>query len=266
MRIENTGNTQSLLQQIQERQNDQMRQLASGKRVERASDDAAAMQIIERLTAESEAYQRSLGNAYDGMSMLAVAEGGLENVNDDLTRMRELTIQAGNGALSDADRGALQGEIEALRDNIYQTMERTEFGGQSLLTNNESRDFMVGSQGGDNISVELRDMRETLSGLDNIDLTDPEARGNLLDELDAVQEQVTEQRATFGAQENAFRSAAENLMTTGINMQESRSRMEDLDYAMATANNIQNQILQNASISVQGQANAQNQQVLSLLG
>lgn len=266
MRIESTNNTQSLLQQIQERQTEQMRQLASGNRVNQASDDAAAMQIIERLTAESEAYQRSVGNAFDGMSMLSVAEGGLQSISDDVARMRELTIQAGNGALSDGDRQALQSEIEQLRDNMSQTMERTEFAGQPLLSSNDEREFLVGSGAGDNLNVQLRDMREMLSGLDSIDLTDPESRSNLMEELDTLRDGIVEQRAEFGAQQNTFRSAAENLMTADVNMQESRSRMRDLDFAMATANNIQNQIIQSAGISMQGQANARNEQVLGLLG
>lgn len=267
MKIENTQNTQSLLQQIQEKQTDRLRQLASGKRVERASDDAAAMQIIERLTAESNAYQRSIGNAYDGISMLQVAEGGLESVGNDVNRIRELTIQAGNGALSDSDRQALQSEIDQLRGNIGQTLERTEFAGKPLLTSDSSEEFLVGSGAGQSISVNLVDFREQgLAALENIDLTDPESRDNLLGELDNLRDTISSQRAEFGAQQNQFESAARNLMNTDTNMQEARSRMQDLDYAMGTAENIQGQIQQSAAISVQSQANARNEQVLSVLG
>lgn len=266
MKIESTQGTQSLLQQIQEEQTERLRKLASGKRVENAADDAAASQIIERLTAESNAYQRSMGNAYDGISMAQVAEGGLSNVNDDVSRIRELTLQAGNGALSDSDRQALQGEIDQLRGNIDQTLERTEFAGKPLLTSDSSEEFLVGSSAGQSISVDLVDVREQLSGLDNVDLTDPESRDNLLSELDTLQENISSQRADFGAIQNQFESAARNLNNTDINMQEARSRMQDLDYAMGTAENIQGQIQQSAAISVQGQANARNEQVLSVLG
>jgi|SRR5690554_6515251 len=265
MRIDNTNKPQSLLQQIQQEQTDNLRKLASGKRVENAADDAAASQIIERLTAESQAYQRSLGNAYDGISMLGVAEGGLANVNDDVSRIRELTIQAGNGALSDSDRQALQGEVEQLRANIGQTLERTEFAGQPLLTKDETRNFQVGSGAGNTMGVELRDMRSGLSALDNVNLTDPDARANLLDELDQMSESISAQRAEFGAQQNAFASTARNLAQTDVQTQASRSRMQDLDYAMGTANSIQSQILQNSAIAMQGQANAQNELILSVL-
>lgn len=266
MRIDNTSKPQSLLQQIQQKQTDDLRKLASGKRVENAADDAAASQIIERLTAESQAYQRSLGNAYDGISMLSVAEGGLENINTDVSRIRELTIQAGNGALNDSDRRALQSEVDQLRANIGQTLERTEFAGQPLLTQDETRSFQLGSGSGDTVGVQLRDMRsQGLSALDNINLTDPDARANLLDELDRVSETVASQRAEFGAQQNAFLSTARNLAQTDVNTQAARSRMQDLDYAMGTASSIQNQMLQNSALAMQGQANAQNELVLSVL-
>lgn len=266
MRIDNTSKPQSLLQQIQQEQTDNLRKLASGKRVETAADDAAASQIIERLTAESQAYQRSLGNAYDGISMLGVAEGGLANVNDDLGRIRELTVQAGNGALTDSDRQALQGEVEQLRANIGQTLERTEFAGQSLLTKDETRNFQVGSSAGDTMGVQLRDMRQGLSVLDNVNLTDPDARDNFLNELDQVSETIAAQRAEFGAQQNAFAATARNLSQTDVHTQASRSRMQDLDYAMGTASSIRNQILQNSAVAMQGQATAQNELVLSVLG
>lgn len=267
MQIDTTGKPQSLLQQIQQKQSDHLRQLASGKRVERASDDAAALQIIERLTAESQAYQRSLGNAYDGMSLLSVAEGGLENINHDINRIRELTMQAGNGALSASDRRALQSEVDQLTANIGQTLERTEFAGQPLLTQNETRQFQVGSSAGDTMGVELYDLREKgLSALNSINLTDPEARHNLLAELDTMSESITSQRAEFGAQQNAFLSTARNLMQTDVNTQAARSRLQDLDYAMGTANSIQSQILQNSALAMLGQANAQNELALSILG
>lgn len=267
MRIDNTSKPQSLLQQIQQEQTDNLRKLASGKRVETAADDAAASQIIERLTAESQAYQRSLGNAYDGISMLGVAEGGLANVSDDLSRIRELTVQAGNGALTDSDRQALQGEVEQLRANIGQTLERTEFAGQSLLTKDETRNFQVGSGAGDTMSVQLRDVRQQgLSVLDNVNLTDPDARDNFLNELDQVSETIAAQRAEFGAQQNAFSATARNLSQTDVHTQASRSRMQDLDYAMGTASSIRNQILQNSAVAMQGQATAQNELVLSILG
>ena len=138
--------------------------------------------------------------------MLQVAEGGLESVGNDVNRIRELTIQAGNGALADSDRQALQSEIEQLRGNIDQTLERTEFAGKPLLTSNASEEFLVGSSAGESISVNLVDFREQgLSALENIDLTDADSRDNLLGELDNLRDTISSQRAEFGGHTKSVR-------------------------------------------------------------
>ena len=108
----------SLLQQVQEKQNTLLEKLASGKEINSASDGAAAQQIIDRLTSEVEGNRQAVNNVYDGISLAQVAEGGLSNINDDVNRIRELTIQSGNGVLSDGDRQALQSEISQLQENI----------------------------------------------------------------------------------------------------------------------------------------------------
>ncbi|MCL5049509.1 MAG: flagellin, partial [Firmicutes bacterium] len=100
--------TNSVLQNTMAAQDKRMEQLASGRRVNSAADDAAALQIIERMNAEATAYQRSVRNAFDGISLLQTAEGGMQQIQTDLQRMRELTVQAGNGILTNADRQAIE--------------------------------------------------------------------------------------------------------------------------------------------------------------
>lgn len=267
MQINNTNvnKTTGLLQQTQQKQNDVMRQLASGKRVDRAADDAAAIQIAARLTAESEAYQRSLGNAYDGISMLSVAEGGLSNVNDNLSRIRELTLQAGNGALTDSDRQAIQGEIDQLRGDIDTTLERTEFAGKPLLTEDTTENFQVGSSADTQFAVQLQDMRGQFNALNSLNVTDPDSRDNLLKEIDAMAESIQSQRAEYGAQQNALLSTARNLSQGDEHMQAARSQLQDLDYAMGTAEHVKHQIIFQSQNSILSQANAQAQSVLSLI-
>ena len=266
MKIDSSSKPLSILQQLQQQQTDNLRHMASGKRVESAQDGAAAMQIIERLTAESQAYQRSLGNAYDGISMLGVAEGGLANIQNDMSRIRELTLQAGNGALNDADREALQREAALLTENIYQTVDRTEFAGVPLLSQSDTRTFQLGSTADTSLSIELRDMRQQgLDSLATFDLTDESTNDSILNALDTLTEMVSSQRAEYGAQQQAFESSARNIAQTDIASQESRSRMQDLDYAMGAASNIQNQILQNSAVAVSAQANAQTELALSIL-
>ena len=149
----NTESNSSLLQQVQQKQESIFEKLASGKKVHSAADGAAAKQIIDRLTTQVEGNRQSVANAYDGVSLTQVAEGGLSGINDDVSRIRELSVQAGNGILSDSDRQAIQAEVTQLQENISQTIEQTEFGGQSLLTNNDSIEFQVGANAGQKIGV-----------------------------------------------------------------------------------------------------------------
>ncbi|MED5332692.1 MAG: flagellin, partial [Pseudomonadota bacterium] len=117
----------SLIGQIQEKQNNLFEKLASGKKINDATDGAAAQQIIDRLTSEVEGNRQAINNVYDGISVAQVAEGGLGSINDDVNRIRELTLQSGNGVLSSGDRRAIQSEITQLQENISQTIEQTNF-------------------------------------------------------------------------------------------------------------------------------------------
>ena len=119
------SSTSSILGQVREKQESLMEKLASGKKVNNALDDASAQQIIDRLTSEVEGNRQAINNVYDGISVAQVAEGGLGSINDDVNRIRELTLQSGNGVLSDGDRRAIQSEITQLQENISQTIEQT---------------------------------------------------------------------------------------------------------------------------------------------
>lgn len=262
----NTSSNSSLLQQVQQKQSTLLEQLASGKRINSAADGAAAQQIIDRLTSEVEGNRQSISNAYDGVSLTQVAEGGLAGVNDDVNRIRELSIQAGSGILSGADRQAIQSEITALQDNISQTIEQTTFGGQELLSQDGNITFQVGSQAGQQISVGTQDVAAGLNDILNVDIT---AAGGVEDALQAADEAaefVGGARGELGATQNQFESAARNLSQSDANLAAARSRIQDTDYAQATSENAAAGILNQTSLAVQSQANQQQGQVLSLLG
>lgn len=267
MTIGNIGSsTPSLLQQIQERQNTLQERLASGRRVNSAADDAAAQQIINRLTTEVEGNRQSISNAFDGVSLAQVAEGGLAGINEDVNRIRELSIQAGNGLLSDSDRQALQSEITQLQDNITQTVEQTTFAGQPLLTQDGNIDFQVGSQAGQRISVGTQDITAGLSDILNADVSTAQGAADALEAADAAAEFVGSARSDLGATQNRFESAARNLAQTDTNLAAARSRLQDTDFAQTTADSAAAGILNQSTIAVQAQANQQQGQVLALLG
>lgn len=261
----NTESNSSLLQQVQKKQNTLMEQLASGKRINSAADGAAAQQIIDRLTSQTEGNRQAISNAYDGISLAQVAEGGLSGINDDVNRIRELSIQAGNGLLSDSDRKAIQAEVTQLQDNISQTIEQTNFGGKPLLAEDGNIDFQVGANAGQQISVGTQDVASGLTDILKVDLSTAQGAQDALDAADSAVEFVGSARSDLGATQNRFESTARNLAQTDENVAAARSRIQDTDFAQATADSAAAQIQGQASISVQAQANQQQGQVLSLL-
>ncbi|MBA3987634.1 MAG: flagellin [Idiomarina sp.] len=259
--------TNSVLQNTMAAQDKRMEQLASGRRVNSAADDAAALQIIERMNAEATAYQRSVRNAFDGISLLQTAEGGMQQIQTDLQRMRELTVQAGNGILTNADRQAIEQEVSGLRDNINRTINTTNFGGINLFNQDSERGFLVGSgRGGEEQRMTVRSVDLRDAGLDALDTLDVSDSSNAIQSIDSMLSTVSGLRAEYGAQQNAFSSAISNLTQTDVNVQAARSRIADLDYAQATADSTRLGILEQANIALRGQANVNAGQVLNLLG
>ena len=260
----NASSNTSLLQQVQEKQTSLLEKLASGKRVNNAADGAAAKQIIDRLTSQTEGNRQAISNAYDGISLAQVAEGGLSGINDDVTRIRELTLQAGSGILNDADKRAIQSEISQLQQNISQTVEQTNFAGKPLLSENGEINFQVGANPGQSVGVKTSDVSGNLNDILNIDITSG-SLSDALDAADAALEQVGSARADLGATQNQLASTARNLTQTDINTTAARGRIQDLDYAQAVSERVANDVQSQAATSVQVQANQQQGQVLALL-
>lgn len=265
LEINGNSSNASLLQQIQKKQDSLFEKLASGKRVNNAADDAAAQQIIDRLTSQTTGYRQAYNNAYDGVSLAQVAEGGLSGISNDVNRIRELSVQAGSGILTDGDRKALQKEVSQLQENITRTIEQTEFAGKPLLSGEGNIDFLVGSNGGQSISVGTKDIAGGLSDILNVDISTAQGAADALESADAAVEYVGSARADLGATQNQFESAARNLANAEVNVASAQSRIQDLDYAQASSDKATSDIQNQAAIAVQSQANQQRGQVLSLL-
>ena len=255
----------SLIGQIQERQNSLFEKLASGKQVNDATDGAAAQQRIDRLTSEVEGSRQAVSNVYDGISLAQVAEGGLSSINDDVNRIRELTLQSGSGILSDGDRQALQSEISQLQDNISQTIEQTNFAGKPLLSEDGALSFQVGANAGNSVDIETQDFASQLSSVLSIDLTSGTSINDALSAADDAIELVGGAQGELGATQNALQSTARNLTQANVNAAESRSRIQDLDFAQATSQQAANDVLSQSALTIQAQANQQEGQVLALL-
>ena len=264
MQIDNSGPS-SLIGQVQEKQNNLFEKLASGKKVNNALDDASAQQIIDRLTSEVEGNRQAVNNVYDGISLAQVAEGGLGSINSDVDRIRELTIQSGNGILSSGDRRAIQSEITQLQENISQTIEQTNFAGKPLLSDNGSLNFQAGASSAQSISVQTQDIAAQLGGVLNIDITSGTSVNDTLSAADSALEIIGGARSDLGATQNRFESAARTLTQANVNTAEARSRIQDLDFAQASSQRASNDVQSQAALSVQAQANQQQGQVLALL-
>jgi flagellin len=243
--------------------------LSSGFRINRAADDAAGLQITDRLTTQIQGLNQAARNANDAISLAQTAEGALGEVTTSLQRIRVLAVQSQNGINSSADRTALQKEVSALKIEISRIGSQTQFGGVDLLTGGFSAQFLVGANANQNISVNLsRTGGFGASGLSLAATTvaTTEGASATLASIDSAISTIGGVRADLGALQNRFQSTIRNLTNISENVSGARSRIRDTDFATETAELTRNQIIQQASLTVLSQANQRPQAALSLLG
>src|SRR5690606_34709845 len=246
-----------------------MERLSSGSRINSAKDDAAGLQISNRLTSQINGLNVAVRNANDGISIAQVAEGAMQESTNILQRMRELALQAANGSNSEDDRAALQKEVVQLQDELTRISGTTAFGGRELFDGSFTDvNFQVGSQSGETISFSLTAIDANTLGVDAIDVSGADDTGAqaAIDLIDTAMQTIDDQRADLGAVQNRFSSTIANLQNISENVSASRSRILDTDYAVETANLTKNQIMQQAGTAMLSQANQLPQAVLSLLG
>ncbi|RUO35813.1 flagellin [Aliidiomarina sanyensis] len=238
-----------------------MERLSSGLRINSAKDDAAGQAIANKMTAQIRGLTQAQRNANDGISLAQTAEGNLNQVNDNLQRIRELAVQAQNSTNSATDIASLQAEVDERLAEITRVVDQAEFNGISLFDPANDFTLQVGANDGQVITIAAADLA---SGAFDIGAYDLET-GNLAT-LDAAISAVDETRSKLGAVQNRLESAIDNIATTVTNLSAARSRIEDADYAVEVSNMTRAQILQQAGTSVLAQANQVPQSVLSLLG
>lgn len=255
----NSASTQSL--------NNSQDSLSNGRRINSAADDAAGLQIADRLTSQIDGNGQAVANSIAGISVTQIAQSGLESITNDLNSLRELAVQAGNGIYSSADRQALQQQANAYLENIQTTIGNTSFAGQELFTEDGSLSFQVGSEANTTFNVATNDISSTLgnSGLFSFDISDPSSLESALSAVDDSLDTISSLQAEYGATQNAFSSRVDTLLRNQENEAAARSRIEDADFAAEVSNQVVNSILERSSIAVQAQANANANRSLSLL-
>lgn len=247
-------------------------QLASGSRITKSSDDAAGLAISENLKSGMRSISQAARNANDGISLIQTAEGGLGEVSNILTRMRELGIQSASDTVSDKERGFLDKEVQQLKSEVQRIAVTTKFGNQELINGNgKVYDFQVGinnDQDADRISFDSSESDATIAslGIEGFDFTSKEGAQDALEALDEAQSNVNGFRANLGALQNRLQATYDNSQTMFENISAANSRIRDTDVAQASSELTRNNILLQASTSTLAQANQIPGQALKLLG
>lgn len=267
------------------------KRLSSGYRINSAKDDAAGLQISDRLTSQINGLKQGNRNANDGIALAQTAEGALDEVHTMLQRIRTLSVQAANGTNTTADRNSIQGEVSQLCSEINRIACKTTFGKQEILSGagkglvgaDGKIAFQVGANANDTTSVSLSsgftiEQMKTAAGSNITTVDDADKRGKTFDVSTASKAQavladidsfigfVDKKRGEFGAVQNRLESTISNQSNIAENESDARSRIRDTDYAEEAANLSQQNIIQQAATSMLTQANSRPQIALSLLG
>jgi flagellin len=243
--------------------------LSSGLRINSAADDAAGLQISNRLTSQIQSLDQAIRNANDGISLAQVAEGAMDEITGALQRIRVLSVQSQNGINSSSDRLALQKEVSALKAEISRIASTTQFGGVKLLDGKYSSTFLVGANAGQTISVNISRTGGGFGtsglGLSTLSVSSLSGASRALASIDSAIGIIDSKRADLGAIQNRFQSTIRNLSNIVENVSAARSRIKDTDFAKETAELTRSQILQQASTTILAQSNQRPQSALSLL-
>ena len=252
--------------------NQSLARLSSGFRINQAADDAAGLAISENLKGQIRGLSQANRNANDGVSLVQVAEGGLNEISAMLIRLRELAVQAASDTIGDTERKFLDVEYQQLKSEIQRVAEVTAFNGTDLLNGTGGiMDIQVGVHNDpfkDRISFNAAAANSTIEAIGIVaeSVSSKEMAQSSIDIVDMAMVSVNSMRANFGALQNRLTSTINNLNIAHENLSAANSRIRDADIASETAELTRNQILMQAGVSVLGQANSAQQIALKLLG
>lgn len=240
--------------------------LSSGYRVNRAADDAAGLTISEKMRSQIRGLNKASTNAQDGISLIQVAEGALNEAHSILQRMNELATQAANDTNTTSDRTAVQKEIDALTKEIDRIASTTQFNTQNLLSGGfNAKNLQVGALSGQKITITIGKMSATALGINSKTVSDYAKAGAAMKAFQNAISKVSTQRSALGALQNRLEHTVANLDNVAENTQAAESRIRDTDMAKEMVEYSKNNILAQAGQSMLAQANQATQGVLSLL-
>jgi flagellin len=260
------ANTNRQLGIITNEQSKSTEKLSSGYRINRAGDDAAGLSISEKMRSQIRGLDKASSNAQDGISLIQVAEGALNETHSILQRMNELATQAANDTNTTTDRTAIQKEINALTSEISRISSTTQFNTMNLLDGNFSgKNLQIGALNGQKIQITIGAMNASSIGVKSLSVTTFSNAGKAMSNIQKAIDKVSTQRSALGAVQNRLEHTIKNLDTTSENTSSAESRIRDTDMAKEMVSYSKNNILMQAGQSMLAQANQQNQGVLSLI-
>ena len=246
-----------------------MERLASGLRINRAKDDAAGMAVSKLMDKQISGLMQGVRNANDGISVIQVTESTLEEIGNNLQRMRELAAQSANGSYDSQNRSAMQLEFSALRAEIDRVADTAEFNGYKIADgSNSSMVIQVGANNtaNDRISIKMTSAKASVLGISaGVTLSSSSSAQSALDSIDSAINTLSAARAKLGADESRLSTAIESNLNTAENLMAANSRIKDVDFAEEVSTMATNSVLSQAGTAMLSQANTLPQVALSLL-
>jgi flagellin len=251
--------------------------LSSGMRINKAGDDASGLAVSEKLRSQIRGLNQAERNIMNGVSFIQTAEGYLQETQDILHRIRELSVQSANGIYSDEDRGQIQVEVSQLVDEVNRIASHAQFNGMDMLMGKFSEDqgigvnFQVGANMDQSEQVFIGTMTAGALGLQggqngDITISSPASANMAIGNVDTALQVVSSERANLGAYQNRFEKAQIGVSIAAENLQAAESLIRDADMASEMVEYVKNSILSQAGTAMLAQANTQPQTVLQLLG
>jgi flagellin len=253
--------------------------LSSGMRINKAADDASGLAVSEKLRSQIRGLNQAERNIQSGVSFIQATEAYLQETQDILHRLRELSVQAANGIYSNEDRMQIQVEVSQLIDEVNRIASHAQFNGMNMLTGRfapegaATMQFQIGANMDQNERVFIATMTAESLGLqgvqgstDNISISTPEQANLTVGVLDSALRVVSKQRADLGAYQNRFEMASVGIASAAENLQAAESLIRDVNMASEMVDYVKNQILVQSGTAMLAQANTQPQSVLQLLG
>ncbi|MBQ0051461.1 MAG: flagellin [Treponema sp.] len=259
-----------------------MEKLSSGEKVTRAGDDASGLAVSEKMRAQIRGLNQASTNAQNGISFIQVTEGFLQETTDIMQRIRELAVQSSNGIYSDEDRMQIQVEVSQLVAEVDRIASQAQFNGMNMLTGRFAQStgensvtasmwFHIGANMDQRMQVFIGTMTASALGVREIgsenvmSLENPELANRAIGTIDEALKKINKQRADLGGYQNRMEHAVKGIDIAAENLQASESRIRDTDMAKQMVEFTKNQVLSQAGTAMLAQANAQSQNVLSLL-